>query len=197
MSSSAGTGLHFWISVFLTLVLGFSPALSPMKDFKLELRGSNISKATVNLKPVWSLLGLHMILVWVEITNERESDYRSGEVARKVQWISAVTLLPCLGCVHQAQELQPWWALSFNQLFCSRREFFSENFLRGIRPPPPRWLSVEAKQLISISPIKNLNLRNSLSCWRKKWWKHIFDKVVFWRASLSLLNVCTGKVLSL
>lgn len=174
MSSDAGTGLHFWISVFLTVVLGFSPALSPMKGFKLQPSGSDISKATVNLKPVWSLLGLHMILVWVEITNGRESDYKSGKMARKVQWISAVALLPCLNCVHQTQELEPWWALSFNQLSCSRREFFSENFLKGVRPPPPRWLSAEATQLISISPIKNLNLRNSLSCWRKKWWKRIF-----------------------
>lgn len=136
MSSNAGTGLHFWISVFLTLVLGFSPALRPIKDFKLQLRGSNISKATVNLKPVWSLLGLHMILVWVEVTNERESDYRSGEMARKVQWISAVTLLPCLHCAHQAQELQPWWALSFNQLSCSRRVFLWE-FPEGNSPSSP------------------------------------------------------------
>lgn len=162
MSNDAGAGLRFWISVFPTLVLGFSPALSPMKDFKLQLRGSNISKATVNLKPVWSLLGLCMILVWVEITNEKESDYKSGELARKVQWISAVTLLPCLDCAHQAQELQPWWALSFNQLSCSRREFFSENFLKGIRPPPPRWLSAEATQLISISPIKKSQPKEQL-----------------------------------
>lgn len=162
MSSDAGTGLHFWISVFLTVVLGFSPALSPMKGFKLQPSGSDISKATVNLKPVWSLLGLHMILVWVEITNGRESDYKSGKMARKVQWISAVALLPCLDCVHQTQELQPWWALSFNQLSCSRREFFSENFLKGIRPPPPRWLSAEATQLISISPIKKSQPKEQL-----------------------------------
>lgn len=127
-----------------------------------KLRGSNISTSTVNLKPVWSLLGLHMILVWVEVTNERDSDYKSGELARKVQWISAVTLLPCLDCVHQAQELQPWWALSFNQLYCSRREFFSENSLKGIRPPPPRWLSVEATQLISISPVKKFQPKEQL-----------------------------------
>lgn len=161
----------------------------------------------MNINPFWSPLWLHTDpCVWGEITSdEREPDYKSGKVAKKVQWNSGESFR--WGVWTVSSKPKGYWHDKHVPLadsvvyFCWRwwswKRISFSRVLKGINPPP-HWLSVEAMQFISMRPVKiptegNL-LRNENSLFkksrRKRWWEAcLLENNVL--KGFSPPNVCT------